>query len=358
MGYSVKPEYWDWSANNLGFLSDRDYPYTPENDRDEFIVGITGGSVANGLALESSKDIAQIINSLPGFARKKVVILNLCGGGHHQPQQLLTVSYLISRGQRFDLIINLDGFNEAYIGWENAQDHKVHATEPAAKFVFGLQNQLLSVHSDAAKKVFAIRAAKEAAQRKMAATRSALAYYAAWVGSRRLVEGEVLVESEIGNRKPDVDYPIFLQPATYANLEHMAQDTAQVWFRASVSLRALADSVGAVYIHMIQPNQYYRNRVFSVAEKKQAFSEPPHPGAVIVPMVYRRMLDASTGFAARGVKFVDATSAFNSHSEPLYIDPCCHFNKRGYDILIEGHFREAIAAAIKSHRGERESARQ
>lgn len=190
MGYSVKPEYWDWSANNLGFLSDRDYPYTPENDRDEFIVGITGGSVANGLALESSKDIAQIINSLPGFARKKVVILNLCGGGYHQPQQLLTVSYLISRGQRFDLIINLDGFNEAYIGWENAQDHKVHATEPAAKFVFGLQNQLLSVHSDAAKKVFAIRAAKEAAQRKMAATRSALAYYAAWVGSRRLVEGE------------------------------------------------------------------------------------------------------------------------------------------------------------------------
>src|SRR4030095_13628597 len=36
--------------------------------------------------------------------------------GYKQPQQLLVLSYFLSIGQTFDLVLNIDGFNEVALG--------------------------------------------------------------------------------------------------------------------------------------------------------------------------------------------------------------------------------------------------
>jgi hypothetical protein len=49
---------------------------------------------------------------LPALADKEIVLLNFGSGGFRQPQQLLILTYFFLIGQRLDLVINLDGFNE------------------------------------------------------------------------------------------------------------------------------------------------------------------------------------------------------------------------------------------------------
>lgn len=48
-----------------------------------------------------------------------MTVLNLGQGGWKQPQQLLALNYFLSLGQRFDVIVNLDGFNEIALGYHN-----------------------------------------------------------------------------------------------------------------------------------------------------------------------------------------------------------------------------------------------
>jgi len=39
--------------------------------------------------------------------------------GYKQPQQLLVLSYFLSIGQPFDMVMNIDGFNEVALGGIN-----------------------------------------------------------------------------------------------------------------------------------------------------------------------------------------------------------------------------------------------
>src|SRR5436309_3415270 len=80
-------------------------------------------AVAIGLALESHDAIRKIVQSLPTHRGKDIVMINLAQGGYKEPQQLLALGYVIALGQPLDLVINMDGFNEAYISWENVHDH-------------------------------------------------------------------------------------------------------------------------------------------------------------------------------------------------------------------------------------------
>jgi len=65
-GISSKPEWWDWPANNLGFQAAHDIPYAPE-DANTVIVGIFGGSVANGFGLMAADGVKKVVHGIPGY---------------------------------------------------------------------------------------------------------------------------------------------------------------------------------------------------------------------------------------------------------------------------------------------------
>ena len=74
------------------------------------MVGLLGGSVAAQLQpfLE-----AALARRLAAHRRpRQPVVLNLALGGVKQPQQTLMIANALLLGGKFDLIVNLDGFNE------------------------------------------------------------------------------------------------------------------------------------------------------------------------------------------------------------------------------------------------------
>ena len=71
-----------------------------------------GGSVACLFALNGTRRLEVELAKDTRFAHKELVFVNLALGGYKQPQQLMTLAYLLSLGAEFDLILNIDGFNE------------------------------------------------------------------------------------------------------------------------------------------------------------------------------------------------------------------------------------------------------
>jgi hypothetical protein len=80
------------------------------------VVGIVGGSVACSFAINGTKKLEAELAKDSRFAGKQFVFVNMALGAYKQPQQLMTVAYLLSLGAQFDVILNIDGFNEVALG--------------------------------------------------------------------------------------------------------------------------------------------------------------------------------------------------------------------------------------------------
>jgi hypothetical protein len=57
-------------------------------------------------------------------------VLKLAIGAYKQPQQLITLSYLLSLGAKFDYIINIDGFNEVTLPIIENSNLNIHPAFP------------------------------------------------------------------------------------------------------------------------------------------------------------------------------------------------------------------------------------
>lgn len=329
------PDYWSIPANNYGFISRYNYPYSIQNSN-AFYVLILGGSVANGLALISEQDIANAINTTPGFEEKEVILINLSMGGFKQPQQIQALNYFLAIGQPADLIINMDGLNEAYIGWSNAILGKIEHTLPYYVFMYGLLNNFVS---------------KELPERNYISnsfmqTRSAIIYLYA----KTLVELKKFkiaqIENEISKAVDSRQYPITLQKNTKLNIDLLSDDIADTWARGSLALKGLAEAFGAKYIHAIQPNQYYSNKTFLLEELSIAFSSPEWEGANIVRVAYEKFINKINYLDSKGITFVNLVPAFDDTKERLYIDACCHFLRNGYEIIMENYLTSEIKTTL------------
>lgn len=95
-------------VSEFGFLSDRNSSPVMKKSPDKIIVGFFGGSFAAGVYQAATTTLKERLNA----ADKDVVLLNFSAGGYKQPQQLLILAYMLSLGAEFDVIINIDGFNE------------------------------------------------------------------------------------------------------------------------------------------------------------------------------------------------------------------------------------------------------
>jgi hypothetical protein len=97
-------------------------------------------------------------------------------------------------------------------------------------------------------------------------------------------------------------------------------------------MHRLVKGTGAIYIHILQPNQWYRPS-FNYLPKK-----PDHQyGWVIEPVnkFYPLYLKRAEKLRENGVNFLDATMAFKGKDRDImFADDCCHYNFKGYEILF------------------------
>ena len=313
---------------------------------DKLIVGVFGGSFAGGLCGYGKAELGKVLQ-VPG---RKVQLLCFGAGGYKQPQQLLALTYILSLGGTFDLVINIDGFNEVTLpvaeggqgvfpiyprGWlwrvGNLNDPQAleylgglyaldrQQEEWANLFVqYGLhRSTLLSL-------VWSSR------DRLLAARRSQL--------QQDLAEHKTSLPRSYASTGPRVTFKD--QPALYDLL-------VRVWRDGSLQMKRLCDANGIAYYHFLQPNQYVEgSKPMTDAEAKVAV-QSGHLYQQGVVGGYPVLQKYGVELTGAGVAFRDLTRVFDQVQEPLYVDNCCHVNGRGYNLVAD-----AIGAVIQADRAQ------
>ena len=84
-----------------------------EQQDDTVIIGLFGGSVARDVTPRFREAVYRYFldNNLP----RRPVVLGISYGAIKQPQQAIIAADTLLRGGHFDIIVNLDGYNEANI---------------------------------------------------------------------------------------------------------------------------------------------------------------------------------------------------------------------------------------------------
>ena len=103
LGFVV--DFKDAKRNNesYGFVTSK--PPVIKREPGKLNVVILGGSVAQSLRMCLETAFSQACRVPPN-------VISLSMAGYKQPQQLLALTYFLSMGAEYDLVINLDGFNE------------------------------------------------------------------------------------------------------------------------------------------------------------------------------------------------------------------------------------------------------
>ncbi len=151
-GYVIKPgnypKQFSVAVNRHGFLTPYEYPFIRSNSN-QFIVGVFGGSVASIFAVNDnvSQGFTKKLKNFPDLANKEIIVMDFASGGYKQPQQLLILNYFLAIGQTFDVVINIDGFNEVALSNLNNQG-QIDISMPSIQHIqplTGLANNTLSL---------------------------------------------------------------------------------------------------------------------------------------------------------------------------------------------------------------------
>jgi hypothetical protein len=114
------------------------------------------------------------------------------------------------------------------------------------------------------------------------------------------------------------------------------EDVARMWVRTSALMQDALARQGATYVHVLQPNQYATSRRFSEAEAKLALNpaSPFKPGA---EQGYPALVAAVTALpqTADRPHIFDATGVFDTEPSPVYVDDCCHYTRKGNELLAD-----------------------
>lgn len=114
-------------------------------------------------------------------------------------------------------------------------------------------------------------------------------------------------------------------------------------------MKALAESTGATYVHVLQPNQYVAgSKSFTRRELEVAYN-PENPWSQIASRGYPLLQARAADLRRAGVAFYDLTSIFENETETIYKDPCCHVNQRGNQIFGREVAR-AVAETLRDRR--------
>ena len=341
-----------FSTNNFGFATPHDFPYTKKSAR-EFVVGVFGGSVAVWFCQLGMPRLTALLAQRPFFRDRTIVPLCFSHEGYKQPQQAVLLTYFLSIGQQFDLVLNVDGFNEVALSRLN-QERGFDLSMPSAMHLEGLRT-LIDGGTMTADKLRSLSAIEDDGRRldrtaarlngaRLAAEYVVLERYYRRIEARYQAEQArfaALPPAAARNSALHVTPPLGRgEPARFF------EDVAGMWVRTSALMQDALTRQGAAYVHVLQPNQYATARRFGDAEAKVALNpaSPFKPGAeqgypALVAAV--RALPPGPGRP----NIFDATRVFDAEQAAVYVDDCCHYTKKGNELLAD-----FVAQAILSMR--------
>jgi hypothetical protein len=260
------------------------------------------------------------------------------------------ITYLLGIGADFDMIINIDGFNEVALHpAENART-RTFAAFPRHwyYYVTSLPQRLTSEYE-----YYRLRRAKLAAAYSRPGLRHSVMGNLAWRLHDRRVQVRIEMAREaLVEAAPEEEVPGALGPERdYRDYQQLMAHLVSIWKQSSLQLDRVSRANGIAYFHFLQPNQYVAgSKPMDEVERSHALN-PDHPYRRGALVGYPRLIAEGADLARRGVKFSDLTQLFAETRERLYIDDCCHFNARGHQIMADAIARAILEHFEKSSRG-------
>ncbi|GHA04717.1 hypothetical protein GCM10008090_12680 [Arenicella chitinivorans] len=358
LNYPPGARFGNRKYNNFGFHSAGvDYPYV-KSAPNEYVIGIFGGSVAQQIFVKSRADIIRGLKADERFKDKEIVVLTFAQGGYKQPQQLQLLTYFLSIGQQFDTVINLDGFNEIVLSEKNSRQG-LSITMPSAGHMLEMMD-ILNQSELSSEKIEALadisRLKRKINRMAESANQSKLACSWLWATTLRKRAYRTLNESIVAYQsipsRPSEDSVVYLNPS----LEPLTRDqalekAADYWRDASILMHKVATANNIKYVHILQPNQYFGNRVFGPEESNVAIDHSHNYSANAIEG-YPRLAARIDDFEQHGVHFASGLGIMDSEPGMVYADACCHFNSTGTKLIAEFIVKQVLDAhryPFKSH---------
>ena len=336
----------DLSVNQLGFFGDLP-PKRGSNE--QLIVGVTGGSVASELFLFSRDILREALQDQPQFANRDVQIHSFALAGMKQPQQLMALNWLLILGYHLDLVVNLDGFNEVALPFGDNKRLGVFPGYPRNWRGYAARTLDAETISYSGRLEANKRTTETWRKRFSNRTfRNSSAALLTW--SRILAVLERERSSTEHALRQHLENPKSLDaqtrgPASYATTpRQVVAQSVQYWERASRQMAILSRANDIAYWQFLQPNLYFPDTKplseWETAEVETARSNSYRYGRA-AELGYRALEAAGTDLITQGVAFIDLSHTFETITETMYRDSCCHYTVKGYNqIAID------IAAAI------------
>ena len=332
-------------------LSWQNNPYTSKKHLDvrpydensnAYYIGITGGSVAFLFYQEGLDTLKDKLQQCSYFQDKEIVFVSMAIMGFKQPQQLMALNYYLSMGGQLDLLINIDGFNEVVLGILENVPVNVNPFYPRGWYYLtqGLADR--DVLMGAGAMLNTVEQTKRIT--KLADTSPIQYSFTAALLWKLYVKNAgykiLRLQQNIHQQASDSEDNMALTlDACQVVADNLAEDLHTVWQTCSVQMDVVCRGNDIRYYHFLQPNQYFDvPKPFS--ESELALDRNPHI-ELLVTALYPGLISKGRELAAQGIQFHDMTMVFSDVPDTLFIDECCHFNRRGNEILAE-----AIAGVI------------
>ncbi|NOT25635.1 MAG: hypothetical protein HOP16_05975 [Acidobacteria bacterium] len=326
-------------TNNFGFLSAYDFPFA-RTRADQFLIGIFGGSVGNWFCHIGVPHLLRSLEANAYFKGRELVPLCFSHEGYKQPQQLLALTYFLSIGQEFDLVINIDGFNEVALASMNDQ-RGADISMPSPMHMQGLVNLIdrSTLTPERLRSMAAIqrdRDTLDALVTRLMRTRSAAVYVFL---DRYYQQTRTHYYTELGrlSNLPDgaVETSMVRVTPKVATRDgaKLFADIASQWAQSSLMMQAMLRDRGVPYFHFLQPNQYFTTRRFGDAEARTALN-PGSPFKSGAEQGYPALNAASRALVGKE-PFFNGVGIFDEEPSPVYLDDCCHYTLRGNRLLAD-----------------------
>ncbi len=359
-GFIAVQDPYGGSVNEHGFASAE--PALLHRSSERLIVGVAGGSVAYFGSHTGRAALERELRSVPELAGREVVVTTYAMGAYKQPQHLLVINDIIARGGSLDVLILIDGFNEAVLGININRRFRVDPFFPHYWFRLAEDMSTASDLRTLGRIEYLKSQRRRTAHRfsRLGARYSMLLSFV-WksLDSRlagRIGEARQELEATASDgpltpaRLHQNDRVFFGSFPEYASVRDFYVDAAANWALSSALLDRLLEAQGGRFFHFLQPNQYFPGSKPLTEQETGLMLPAEHPQHWNLATGYPYFRAAGERLRQAGVSFHDLTHLFENHSETLYHDSCCHLNQRGNDLLMAAVGR-IIAQAISADHG-------
>ena len=324
-------------TNRYGLIDSSDGIHRRHPDR--LIVAIAGGSVAWQMSCAGADALRQKLHEVPEYRNREIVLVRLAQSGYKQPQALFALHYYLLLGGEFDLVIALDGYNE--IALPAAENYRSNV---ALDYPQGWQNRTRDIvdprDADFSLRVFEIRGTRQRSALSAVTTpfRFLPSYQLLWFTRDERLRSELIeIETQLVGRGQALG-KAFIHSGphpTVKNRDEAIRECVRLWKRTTLQMHQICEANQILFVHAIQPNQYDpESKPLTEYEKNKCYSDSIEYGR-IVKLGYPQLRTEGAALRSLGVRHFDLTQTFAQTTDTLYVDPYCHVNHRGSEMLAE-----------------------